>query len=131
MKPTTGRIVHYLSHGSPVLPDGSQKYEPECRAAIITAVPKCLTWEPLDGCPNGTDGQWEVSLAAINPTGFFFHEVSVMDETVTGGGSWHWPERGEDDILCQIPEGVATIEEGRKELGLKPWGLPETGSVDE
>lgn len=76
MKPSVGRIVHYVSHGSPVQPDGTQAHESKCRAAIITEV-----WSDTT-----------VNLAVLNPTGMFFNS-SEYDETGTEGGSWHWPER--------------------------------------
>lgn len=75
--PTVGRIVHYVSHGSPVLPDGSQRYKPENRAAIITVV-----WSDQT-----------VGLAVLNPTGVFFDQ-SVPYDADERGGSWHWPARG-------------------------------------
>ncbi|MFJ5532478.1 hypothetical protein [Streptomyces sp. NPDC093261] len=116
-KPAVGRIVHYVSHGTP-----GGEYGKECRAAIITAVPKHLpgSMEPLDGCPNGTQDHWVVGLAVLNPTGAFFNtEVRYHDgaeqpgdpgcdaahgspfrycgcgwaEAEHAGGTWHWPER--------------------------------------
>ena len=89
--PTVGRIVHYVSHGSPVLPDGSQKYAPQVRAAIVTAVTHS----------EGPSGEvvTAVSLAVLNPTGLFFDpavpyaEPSTPNEPIVGG-SWHWPPRG-------------------------------------
>lgn len=36
--PSIGRIVHYVSYGSPMFSDGTQAYRSECRAAVITAV---------------------------------------------------------------------------------------------
>lgn len=83
-QPTVGRTVHYVSHGSPVQPDGSQRYAPERRAAIITAAA-----DPLDNDAN-------VSLAVFNPTGIFFDltvPYSEPDGTGLVGGTWHWPER--------------------------------------
>lgn len=91
--PTVGRIVHYVSHGTPRREDGTQAYTSECRAAIVTAVPECLVTEPMDGCPNGTDGEWIASLCVLNPTGFFFNEDVPQNEGEYAGGSWHWPER--------------------------------------
>lgn len=82
MKPSVGRIVHYVSYGTP-----GGEYGQECRAAIITEV--------------GTDpdklGRTQpVSLAVLNPTGFFFNlDVPFIDPAGgrPTGGSWHWPER--------------------------------------
>jgi hypothetical protein len=80
--PSVGRIVHYVSHGTPIRPDGTQEYPSACRSAIITEVDVALD---------------EVGLCVFNPTGLFFHplepEGCLYDETATEGGSWHWPER--------------------------------------
>lgn len=106
-KPSTGLIVHYVSHGTPVQGDGSQAYTSECRAAVVTAVAE--------------DGR--VSLCVLNPAGVFFRDGAVYDagsgvpgnpdcpnaqyhgttfrycecgwmEPMLRGGTWHWPERG-------------------------------------
>lgn len=84
--PSVGRVVHYVSHGTPARPDGSQAYTQECRAAVVTEV------DPDDAT--------HVGLAVLNPGGVFFHPLvaggSVLDEAPEGardGGSWHWPER--------------------------------------
>lgn len=66
-QPSIGRVVHYVSHGTPVRADGSQAFTAQCRAAIITEVGE-----------NGVIG-----LAAINPTGFFFHSIA------DGGSAYH------------------------------------------
>jgi hypothetical protein len=76
-RPSVGRVVHYVSHGSPVREDGSQAYAAECRAAIITE----------------TDTSDTVGLAVLNPTGQFFNRTVVHDEAGKSGGTWHWPER--------------------------------------
>lgn len=76
-EPSVGRVVHYVSHGSPVLPDGTQMHKAECRAAIITAVP-------------ADDACW---LAVLNPTGMFFNQALYDDRALPDGGTWHWPER--------------------------------------
>lgn len=81
MKPSVGRIVHYVSHGSPVQPDGSQMYTATCRAAVISEV---------------GDDDAVVGLCVLNPTGVFFRTLAEggchRDDEHTGG-SWHWPER--------------------------------------
>lgn len=81
-QPTIGRIVHYTSHGSPVLPDGTQKYKPLPRAAIVTAVP-----EPT---PDGAPGV--LSLCVLNPVGMFFDEAVPYAEEPRPG-HWSWPPR--------------------------------------
>lgn len=82
MVPSIGRIVHYVSHGTPVRDDGSQAFTPQYRAAVVTEVD--------EGDPN------RVGLAVINPTGMFFHSLAeggcVRDDAQTAG-TWHWPQR--------------------------------------
>lgn len=70
MNPSIGRVVHYVSYGTP-----GGEYTSECRAAIVTEV-----HDPDD-----------VSLCVLNPSGLFFN-VSRFDEG-KAGGTWHWPER--------------------------------------
>jgi hypothetical protein len=83
LKPSVGRIVHYVSHGTPPRPDGSQAFASECRAAIVAEV---------------TD-EHTVGLCVLNPTGQFFSRGVVFDDdddpAQRAGGSWHWPERTE------------------------------------
>lgn len=86
MNPSVGRIVHYVSYGTP-----GGEYTSQCRAAVVTEV--CP--DP-DGC---------VGLAVLNPTGLFFDRHVEQDElpppdkiapgerTAHRGGTWHWPER--------------------------------------
>jgi len=83
--PSVGRIVHYVSHGTPIREDGTQVFTKQCRAAIVTEV-------------SFEDPRW-VGLAVINPTGFFFHPLvqgNNYDETGKQPGSWHWPEKVKD-----------------------------------
>ena len=75
MKPSVGRIVHYVSYGTP-----GGEYTSQCRAAIVTYVHQ------------GGD----VSLAVLNPTGMFFLEQCCHSEGARPGGTWHWPEREDD-----------------------------------
>ena len=78
--PSVGRVVHYVSYGSPIKPDGSQKFKSLCRAATITII-------------NDDD---TVGLAVLNPTGFFFNVSCRHAEpgiTPLIGGTYHWPER--------------------------------------
>lgn len=74
--PSVGRIVHYVSQGSPVREDGTQAYTSECRAAVITEA-----------------DAHTVGLCVLNPTGQFFNRGVEQDEGDKAGGSWHWPER--------------------------------------
>lgn len=99
-KPSVGRIVHYVSYGTP-----GGEYTRQCRAAIITEV-------------TGDT----VGLCVLNPTGQFFNQgcqyhdggetagsPGCPDTAAHGnpfrycgcgwaeaaykGGTWHWPER--------------------------------------
>jgi hypothetical protein len=98
-KPSVGRVVHYVSHGTP-----NGEYLPECRAAIVTAVDQYQ--------PAGEDDRFigHVDLCVLNPTGMFFKQGVHQDEgdgvlepsdfrpaQCNGlshkGGTWHWPER--------------------------------------
>lgn len=103
-RPSIGRIVHYVSYGTP-----GGEYTKQCRAAVITEVKDDNT----------------VSLCVLNPTGQFFNQdlpyhdgaevpgdpdcperdhhadgpfrycaCGWMEASYTGG-TWHWPERVE------------------------------------
>lgn len=101
MKPSVGRIVHYVSYGTP-----GGEYGKECRAAIVTEVPALLSEQPNDGTA--------VGLCVLNPTGQFFNrgvlqdELPPPDKIVAGertehhGGTWHWPERESPDSSPQV-----------------------------
>jgi len=73
VKPSVGRIVHYVSYGTP-----GGEFLSECRAAVITEVMN----------------EGFVGLCVLNPSGVFFHD-STRDEEGHKGGTWHWPERVE------------------------------------
>lgn len=75
--PALARMVHYRSHGTPVLADGTQTFPARCRAAVITEVE--------------SDQDRIVSLCVMNPTGFFFNQHIQRDASL-GAGSWHWYE---------------------------------------
>jgi hypothetical protein len=86
MEPSVGRIVHYVSYGTP-----GGEFSMECRAAIVTEVPE------------GVENPQTRGLCVLNPTGMFFnrtvpyHEGVPFDdehpELAYRGGTWHWPER--------------------------------------
>jgi hypothetical protein len=79
-RPSVGRIVHYVSYGTP-----GGEYDSTCRAAIIAGLPD----------PEYTDSLVELTdLAVLNPTGLFFNRCR-HDEDAKSGGTWHWPERVE------------------------------------
>jgi hypothetical protein len=75
-QPSIGRIVHYVSYGTP-----GGEYTSRCRAAVVTDV------------RNG-----KIDLCVLNPTGLFFnrdvrHADLVPNTAMHPGGTWHWPER--------------------------------------
>lgn len=93
VKPSIGRIVHYVSYGTP-----GGEYGRECRAAIITQV------HSDDPVPE--HGVPDTGLFVANPTGLFLNEKVRHDPGRTAGedtnlcygldcegGTWHWPER--------------------------------------
>ena len=92
MQPSVGRIVHYVSYGTP-----GGEYKSECRAAIVSAV-----YPQTPAAVGDTDA---VSLVVLNPTGLFFNDAvrhhggdpdhvdATPDRPTYRGGTWHWPER--------------------------------------
>ncbi len=108
MVPSVGRIVHYVSYGTP-----NGEYQAECRAAVITEVGQWVTvaetaadsYSRSEGRPIRTVEQWyysdAVALTVFNPTGVFFNGAGPVackyHEPTPGsgpaGGTWHWPER--------------------------------------
>ncbi|GGV43488.1 hypothetical protein GCM10010182_80180 [Actinomadura cremea] len=83
-KPSVGRIVHYVSYGTP-----KGEYTSQCRAAIVTEV----DGPAVDPATMRDTDAWSVGLCVLNPTGQFFNQHVVQSETVHEGGTWHWPER--------------------------------------
>lgn len=75
MKPTVGRIVHYMAYGSK---DGTYPSVP--RAAVIAEI--------VDSAP---DSIGAVKLAVFNPSGIHFN-TSNYSET-REPGTWSWPPR--------------------------------------
>jgi hypothetical protein len=113
MKPSVGRIVHYVSYGTP-----GGEYTSQCRAAIITGV------DTYQEPGQNADGEHlgHVALAVLNPEGMFFNRSVMQAEpaetpgdprcpdraehgkifrycacgwlpATPRGGTWHWPER--------------------------------------
>jgi hypothetical protein len=79
MKPSIGRIVHYVSYGTPIREDGTQAFPSVCRAAVITEV----------------QDEDTVGLCVLNPTGQFFNQGVRVSEDENQVGTWHSPERVE------------------------------------
>lgn len=84
-QPSVGRIVHYVSHGTP-----GGEYGKECRAAIVTEVEGRAVRPPT---MEETDS-WVIGLCVLNPAGLLFSQrVVQMEDASHDGGTWHWPER--------------------------------------
>lgn len=80
MTPSVGRIVHYVSYGTP-----GGEYDSECRAAVVTRVDPEVP-------------ERFIGVAVVNPAGLFFNAEVPHQEPVNGqaeGGTWHWPEHVE------------------------------------
>lgn len=82
--PSVGRIVHYVSYGTP-----GGEYKSECRAAVITQVG---AWPEGVSAADKNNIAVPVGLCVMNPTGLFFHEGVMQSEASHPGGTWHWPE---------------------------------------
>jgi hypothetical protein len=111
--PSVGRVVHYVSHGTPIRPDGTQAYTQQCRAATITEVGAWINTDTemcaLDGTVREVRQEWNpdaVGIHVVNPTGQFFTQGVLHDPGSSGpvvlamcdgrprrGGTWHWPAR--------------------------------------
>jgi hypothetical protein len=92
--PTVGRIVHYVSYGTP-----GGEYTSECRAAIITET-------------NTSD---TVGLCVLNPTGQFFNRTIVHDEGAETPGSPDCPNsetHGNPFRYCACGWGEASRKGG-------------------
>jgi hypothetical protein len=112
--PSVGRIVHYVSYGTP-----GAEYTSECRAAIVTGVGDLIGTHP--SVEHSSDEQ-ALSLCVLNPEGMFFNRGVIYHdgaehpgahdcpsaeshghpfryctcgwhEAARKGGTWHWPER--------------------------------------
>lgn len=93
--PSIGRIVHYVSYGTP-----GGEYSRECRAAVITEVSEEHSSSNGELTPM-------VSLCVLNPAGQFFNQgasrdggrpdfaggTNLCDGLDYAGGTWHWPAR--------------------------------------
>jgi hypothetical protein len=91
--PSVGRVVHYVSYGTP-----GGEHAMACRAAIVTEIGR-----NAHPAPPGT----LVGLAVLNPTGMFFDPgvdpdegqpdnaggTNLCDGLDFPGGTWHWPAR--------------------------------------
>jgi len=75
--PTVGRIVHYVSYGTP-----GGEYGQQCRAAVVADAP-----------PGKPQADAALGLCVLNPKGIFFARDVAHNEDTKAGGTWHWPEK--------------------------------------
>ena len=85
MQPSVGRIVHYVSYGTP-----GGEYTSQCRAAIVAGVPVGAL-PPADGPLAWNSDAVVLDLVVLNPTGMFFNRCPQSEDN-HAGGTWHWPE---------------------------------------
>ena len=90
MTPSVGRIVHYVSYGTP-----GGEYTSQCRAAVIAEVYPPEGGGLLSGGEVQEREPQMCALVVLNPTGLFFNDCP-QDEFDKAGGTWHWPERVEE-----------------------------------
>ncbi|MFI2663266.1 hypothetical protein [Micromonospora carbonacea] len=87
-QPSVGRIVHYVSYGTP-----GGEYTSQCRAAIVAGVPVgALPVADPDRAEEWDSDAVVVDLVVLNPTGLFFNRCPQSEDNHQGG-TWHWPER--------------------------------------
>ena len=86
MKPSVGRIVHYVAYGTP----GGEFPAGVCRAATVTEV--VYSGSSIGGV---VESRETVGICVMNPTGLYFNRGIPFDEG-KAPGSWHWPERVEE-----------------------------------
>lgn len=94
MKPSVGRVVHYVAFGTPngEFPAG------EHRAAVVTEVDREQTIDTVAGQREDFSGfkksfGQSVGLCVLNPTGMYFTRHVLQDEEDKSPGTWHWSER--------------------------------------
>ena len=86
MAPSVGRVVHYVSFGSP-----GGEFESTCRAAMITDVGGLVDARRYPNREISTDDE-VADLAVFQPEGVYFAQGVLHDEQHSAG-TWHWPER--------------------------------------
>ena len=79
MKPTVGRIVHYMNLG-----DADGRFPPETQAAIITGVDAANIGEPVQ------ESRYDVDLHIFYLTGQFDMQKVPFSPTAKRG-HWTWP----------------------------------------
>lgn len=103
--PYVAALVHYVSHGTPVLADGSQAFKSVCRAAVVAEV--------HDRDPVPEHGVPYVTLCVLNPSGIFFQPQMLYDP-----GTFAGPER---DAVMGEPLPIITCDDLTFKPGTWHW----------
>lgn len=115
-KPSVGRIVHYRSYGTP-----GGEYTSQCRAAVIAGVPEgALPYADAEHAEQWDSSAIVCDLVVFNPTGLFFNRCPYeRPDGEPRGGTWHWPERVEDQpagVVEQVTQLAQQIHASRDQI---------------
>lgn len=89
MKPTIGRIVHFVQ-------EKSAAYQPKDGPKVLIHLPAVITAVWGDTCINlqvFTDGTNSETGPTSNPPSIKWITSATLDESAERPYSWHWPER--------------------------------------
>lgn len=104
-QPTIGRIVHYVSLGTP-----NGEFLSQHRAAVVTEV-----LDPKDPAQR-------IGLCVLNPSGIFFNS-DIAYAADCHPGTWHWPEREQDGQAAAAAPVSPTDPEAAQEPYPPPLNL--------
>mgnify|MGYP003441985767 CR=1 FL=1 len=93
MRPSVGRLVHYVNLG-----DKDGKYPPQVQAAVITGIYRIVSPDKRERINDGVGGPDDlvsenVDLKVFYKTGLFDCENIPLRGTSDQRGCWDWPPR--------------------------------------